>query len=144
MTIGGNKMKQNNQYTKFETMFASERREDVVDILNNLPKDTIIGVLDAYDETVQELYPEIISIKECIEIAVANGTIQPSTDNINNLYRELAGVVIGRVEDELHDILPDIDTDDPSINESESTKIHGEIYDKLEDNLTELFKVYKF
>lgn len=137
-------MEPNNQYTKFETMFASERRENIAEVLENLPKDTIIGVLDSYDETVQELHPGIISIRECVEAAIVNGIIEPDLGNANNLYRELAGIVIDRVEDELYDILPDANPDDPGIDESETSKIYGEIYYKLEDSLTGLFKSHKF
>lgn len=126
------------QYGRFETMFTSQRREDITSILENIPKKHVVAILDAYDEMVHEINPEIIKIEDCIKLAVSNGVIEPNLYDVNNLYRDLAAAVINNVEDELYDLLPDPVEDEES--EDGLSKICGETYYSLEDNLTELFK----
>jgi len=132
------------QYNRFETMFVSERRDNILDIVENLPKNHIVSILDSYDEMVHEILPDIISVKECIEMAVKNGQLQPDLYNIDNSYRELAAAAIDRVETELFDILPDPEVDEEVMENDALSKICGDMYYSLEDTLTNLFKEYKF
>lgn len=130
------------QYNVFETMFMSERRENVCKPLDNIPKDKVVAILDAYDEMIHKQYPDAITVEECIELGIKNGIIETNLDNINNLYRELAAVTIDVVEQELYDLLPEpIGEDD---YDCDLSKICGCTYYNLEDRLTELFKNYKF
>jgi hypothetical protein len=132
------------QYNKFETMFISQRREDIVDSLQNIPKDRVVAILDSYDEMVHEVAPDIISVKDCIKTAIENGMIEPNLYDINNKYREMAAAVIDTVENQLYDILPDPEEDEEVPENVALSKICGETYYELEDALTDLFKDTKF
>ena len=124
------------QYNKFETIFRSQRRDDITLILANISKTQVIAILDSYDEMIHKESPNIISIKDCIKSAIDNGIIEPDINDIGNLYRELAASVIDTVENELYDLLPEPESEE----DYELSKICGEVYYNLEDSLTELFK----
>lgn len=126
------------QYGRFETMFISKRREEITSLLENVPKQQVVAILDAYDEMVHEVNPELIKVEDCIKLAVENGVLEPNLFDISNLYRELAASVINTVEDGLYDLLPDPEEDEES--ENGLAKICGETYYNLEDSLTDLFK----
>lgn len=132
------------QYNRFETMFISQRREGIVDTLQNIPKDQVVAILDSYDEMVHEVAPDVISIKDCIQMAVENGIIEPNLYDIDNKYREMAAAVIDAVENELYDILPDPEIEEEVPENVTLSKICGETYYGLEDVLTDLFKDIKF
>lgn len=131
------------QYNVFETMFMSERRKDIIEITKDMSKNTVISILDAYDEMIDKHNPEMISVRDCITLAVANGTIDIDTGNITHPYRELAASAIDSVETILFEILPEPDEDEEFAEHSDMSKIHGVLYYELEDSLTDLFKNYK-
>jgi hypothetical protein len=137
MQVGN--IEKRHQYNKFETFFNSKRREDVTSIFNNIKKDDIVSIIDSYDEMIHQIKPDAITISECMDMAVENGIIEPNINDSDNSYRQLAEKIIGEVEDELFDILPE-PTDEGCPDDTELSKICGEMYYSLEDRLTYLFR----
>jgi hypothetical protein len=144
MKIAGN-IEKSRQYNKFESIFSSPRREDIISITQNMSKDQVIAILDSYDEMIHTVYPDIIEMKECIKRLIDRGDISINIKDIDNAYRTMAASTIEVVENQLYDALPesqeDNDCDDYNMSLS---KICGETYYELEDSLTELFKNYKY
>jgi molecular chaperone GrpE (heat shock protein) len=130
-----------NQYSKFETLFVSNRRDNITKLLDNLSKKDMIAILDSYDEMVQIVAPDVISIEDCVKRAIDNGQLETSIYDSNNSFRQLAIDTITAIEDELYDILPEPNINEiPPENNDSLTKIFGYAYYSLEDRLTNLFK----
>lgn len=133
---------QNKQYNRFESMFRSERRDEIIQPLKNMSKSQVVAILDSYAEMVHEEAPDVIQLEDCIELTIKNGIIENDLYDIGNMYRALSASVIDVVEVELYNLLPDPDPDENVAENADCTlsKICGEVYYGLEDELTTLFK----